>query len=154
MPVINCSLKKVSAERTRTGIENVNVEVKNNIKFLGVNEVSDDFRSDQWKTIAFSFIFFSGVYPDIGKIRMEIEVVAVLEDKVANDYLDNWVDLKRINDETYNIVSNMALTKAQISALALSRDLGLPPPVRLPQPKTKNRDATGSSSKGALADLT
>jgi len=83
--------------------------------------------------LAFTFEFKSIYEPEIGEIIIEGEVIYLLDSKKVKEVLDRWKKESKVEAEILGDVLNAALSKCNIQALIMSRDINLPAPIPLPK---------------------
>ena len=94
---------------------------------------SDAFIKFSWKGGSSTYEFKSKFEPNIGEIVFEGEVMDLEDAKTTEAVLKGWKKDKKLPDELMSVVLNSILAKCNIQALVLSRDMNLPPPLKLPK---------------------
>lgn len=109
------------------------VDISNNVRILSVQKKDMAWSRDDQEGLVFAFEFLSNYEPDMGIIKLEGEVLYLIEKTKAKKVLDEWAKDKKINSEITENVLNTVLTKCNIEALMLSQQINLPPPIPLPK---------------------
>ena len=136
MAIIGSSFTKINAEKKAPAKGKINIS--NNASIKSVEEYPLPGKTTQ-KGLKFTFGFVSKYEPNIGEINIQGNVILLLEAKKGVEVIANWKKDKKLPKEVMTPVLNTALTKCNIQALILSRDIGLPPPIPLPKIKTEQK---------------
>ncbi len=131
--IIGLNFKKLHMEKKRA--VDGKVDINNNVSIKDVEESEFSLGKDRQKGITFLFEFTSKYEPDIGEILFTGELLYLGEPKTNEDILKGWKKGKNVPKEIMTEVVNTILTRCNIEALLLSRDVNLPPPVPLPKVK-------------------
>lgn len=134
MTIIGFNFTKMSAERkpaTNTG----KINISNNVSITNVEEKELAFGKSKQKAIIFTFRFASRYDPAIGSIELIGDMTYVAEPAKVSEIANNWKKDKKLPKEIMTSIINTALSKSNIQALILSRDINLPPPIPLPKVK-------------------
>ncbi len=131
--IIGFNFKKINIEKKNsiTG----KVDINNNVLVKDVKENDFSMGKQKQKGLSFIFEFTSKYEPDIGSLLFEGEVLYLGEAKQNEELLKEWKKSKTIPKELMAEVIDTVLTRCNIEALILSRDINLPPPVPLPKVK-------------------
>jgi hypothetical protein len=108
------------------------VSINNNVGIKNVEETKLNINTAK-KALKLDFEFSSTYDPNIGKILLEGEVIYLIDKDKTEDILKNWKKNKKLDQEMMNSVLNYVLSKCNIEALILSKDMNLPPPIPLPK---------------------
>ena len=136
MTVLGLAFTKLGVEKTGPVQGSVNVQSNANIVSVEKLEVNIGTKKDE----ALKFIFsFTAVYqPNIAKISIDGEVVWLDKPDDVEKIIKGWKKDKKIPKEVMSPVLNTVLSKSNIEALILSRELNLPPPIQLPRVEIKD----------------
>ena len=130
MTVIGFSFNKMLIEKK--GAVKGKVSINNNVGIKNVEETKLNINTTK-KALKMDFEFTSEYEPAIGKILMTGEVVYLVDKDKAPEIVKNWKKNKKIEKDIMTNVLNNVLTKCNIQALILSKDMNLPPPIPLPK---------------------
>jgi hypothetical protein len=130
MGIIGFNFTKFSAERR----ENVGgkVNIKNNLSVQNVEKEDSRILAGDAVGLKVSFEFTSTYEPDLGKISIEANVIALEEKEPGEKILKEWEETKKLPDEFMETALNFMLRRCNIKALIFSEDLNLPLPIQLP----------------------
>ena len=64
--------------------------------------------------------------------------MAVDETDKVKEIIDAWKNKKKIEADVMTPILNNILSKCNIQAILISKEIGLPPPVQLPKVQIKN----------------
>jgi hypothetical protein len=138
MTVVGFNFTKISSERMQIAKGKINI--KNNITITNVDKTDLAFGSSTEAGLLFNFEFKSSYEPNVGEIIMLGDVLYLTDSKKVKEVLDQWKKDKKIPNEIWSDVLNNALSKCNIQALLLSRDINLPPPIPLPKVGVRQKD--------------
>lgn len=112
------------------------VSVSNNIRVTDVTkaEIGKTKKRDGLK---FSFQFDVLYEPGIAKMMWDGEATVVTTSEIVKEELASWEKDKKVSNDLMTGVVNTILTRTNIAALILAREVGLPPPVQLPKVNVK-----------------
>ena len=122
-----------------------NIEVKKDTSFKGKVDIkskvdiADVQASDLFlgknKQQGLKFMFNHSIMyePKFGHIKLSGEVLYIEEEKKIKEILDKWKKEKKVSGDVMTMLLNNILTKCNIEALLLSREVGLPSPIPLPR---------------------
>ena len=130
MTVIGFSFTKMLVEKTNP--VKGKVSINNNVGIKDLEETKLNINTNK-KALKLDFEFSSVYEPNIGKINLEGEVIYLIDKEKAEEVMKNWKKNKKIEQEMMTNVLNQVLTKCNIQALILSKDMNLPPPIPLPK---------------------
>ncbi|MBN2459445.1 hypothetical protein JXB28_04120 [Candidatus Woesearchaeota archaeon] len=130
MTVIGFSFTKMLVDKT--GPVKGKVSINNNVGIRNVEETKLNINTAK-KALKLDFEFSSTYDPNIGKIILEGEVIYLVDKDKTDDILKNWKKNKKLEQEVMNAVLNYVLSKCNVQALILSKDMNLPPPIPLPK---------------------
>ncbi len=135
MTILGIAFTKLGVEKTGPVQGGVNVQSNANITSVDKLDVNIGTKKDE--ALKFTFAFTAVYQPNIAKISMEGEVVWLDKPEDVEKIVKGWKKDKKIPKEVMSPVLNMILSKSNIEALILSRELNLPPPIQLPRVEIK-----------------
>ena len=109
------------------------INISNNISITDVKESDLLLGTENEKGIKFSFAFSSNYEPKIGEIILEGHVLYMANSEKAKIHVAEWKKEKKIDKDVMKSILNSILTKCNIQALLLSKEINLPPPIPLPK---------------------
>jgi hypothetical protein len=131
MAIIGFNFTKLAVERKKQ-IEG-KVNISNNVSIKSIEPSKLALGSVQQNTLRISFLFSSEYQPDVASITLAGDVLYLHEGGDSQKLLQEWEKTKALPPEIMKGVLNHILQKCNIEALLLSKEVALPPPVRLPQ---------------------
>ena len=134
MSIVGLNFKKIAAEK-QNPIKG-KLKVNNNVTILDVKEKPVHFSKEQ-SGVEFNFEFVANYEPDIGYIKLEGEIIIMEDAKKVKEIVEDWNKDKKIEKTLMTKIMNGVLTKSQVQALIISKDINLPPPVNLPKVQAK-----------------
>jgi hypothetical protein len=131
MTIIAFNFTKIIAERASQKLGTVNVKNAVNLKDAQKTKIAIGPQNQEVLRVTFEF---SSTYdPGIGKIAFEGDVIYLDKpDKIANA-AKSWQKDKKLPKEEARVIINYILSKSNIEAIILSRELNLPSPIELPR---------------------
>lgn len=136
MKVAGFNFTKINAIKTGEKAENVNV--KTNINISEIEEIkTEQFKSkEQLLSIKFNY---SIIYePKFAQLDFAGKVIVALDSKQSKQVLKEWED-KKISQEIQLPLFNMIIRKANVKALDLEDEIGLPLYPPLPKLSDKKK---------------
>lgn len=131
MPVLGINFTKINAERK--GALEGKINISNNIIVTDVKK--HDFKLSGQESVRIEFKFTADYNPNIGSIVIEGETIIVDQPKKLEEILAQWKKDKKLPDDILAQVMNNLLTKCNVEALLVGREVGLPPTLNMPKVK-------------------
>ncbi len=113
------------------------ISIKNNVAIKNVEKKEFTFGKNKQTGLRFVFEFVCEYDPKIADITLEGEVIDIQDDKRCDTILAEWKKTKKLEPAMMSNILNQVLSKANIQALILSKDMGLPPPIPMPKVNVK-----------------
>jgi hypothetical protein len=135
MTVLGLAFTKLGVEKT--GPIQGSVNVQSNANIVSVDKLDVNIGTKKEEALKFIFSFTAVYQPNIAKVSIEGEIVWLDKNEEVEKILKGWKKDKKIPKEVMSPVLNAVLTKSNIEALILSRELNLPPPIQLPRVEIK-----------------
>jgi len=139
MAIIGFNFTQVIAEREKPATGKI--EINTNITILDLAEQDLNLKEGKQKAIKFVFQFSTNYSPDIGRIVIKGEVVNLFDAKTADEVLKEFKKDKKVKKEILPGLYSFVLGKCHVEAIAISRDVSLPPPLPMPRVKAKETEA-------------
>ena len=134
MTVISFNFTKISAERTK-GIKG-KLNISNNVSVKDVKSFDLELGKSKERALRFYFKFEAVYDPKIGNIELLGEIVYLGKETEIKEAEKQWKKDKKIPKDIVEGVMSNILSKCNIEALIMSREIGLPPPIPLPKVKS------------------
>ncbi|MEK6916379.1 MAG: hypothetical protein AABW92_01420 [Nanoarchaeota archaeon] len=129
MAIIGFNFKKMTVEKKKSPTGNINI--KNNMTVTKVRQANLNLGANQQKGVEFSFSFHVGYEPDIATIDLEGSVLYVAENKITEEILKKWEKNKELSQELMKEVSLHVVSKCNVQAIVLSKEMQLPPHIAM-----------------------
>jgi len=133
MPILGMNFTKINAERKSPLRGKININ--NNIAITDVKK--QDLKVQNQESAIIEFEFIATYDPNIGEITIKGDTVVVEEPKKIGEILNQWKKDKKLPEDILSQVMNNLLTKCNIEALIIGREVGLPPTLNMPKVKVK-----------------
>jgi hypothetical protein len=134
MAAISLQFDKVNFERKKP-IED-KVSVSNNVRILNVEKIEVG-KTKKRDGLKFSFQFDVLYEPGIAKMMWDGHATVLTSPEIVKEEMESWEKDKKVSNDLMSGVINSILTRTNIAALILAREVGLPPPVQLPKVNVK-----------------
>lgn len=135
MSVIGFNFNKISVERL--GSKSGKLTISNNVGISEIVEAKVPFGNDKTKCVKVNFKFESKYEPKVAEISLEGDVLYMLPADAAASLIDDWKAKKNLSSEAIQPIMNAILSKSNVEALILSKELNLPSPIPLPKVNVK-----------------
>jgi len=135
MTIIGTNFTKITVEKKSAAQGKLNIA--NNVSINNVEEAEIAIGTSKQKTLKFTFEFTAKYEPNIGGIILDGELLFLDKPENIKDVVAEWKKSKKVPKDMMAAILNNILTKCNIEALILSREIGLPPPVQLPRVTVK-----------------
>jgi len=113
------------------------VSISNNVSIESVEKTDIAVGATKQAALRFTFEFVSKFEPKVGEIVLNGELLFLEKPEKITEIVEEWKKNKRVAKEVMAPLLNSILTKCNIEALLLSREINLPPPVQLPRVTVK-----------------
>jgi hypothetical protein len=134
MAIVGLNFKRMLIERKSSAKGKMNI--KNNVSIKNVEKTSLALGKDKQDGLRFEFEFTSDYEPEIGSIVINGDVVDIRDAKVVEETVNAWNKDKKVAPEVMTPILNTVLSKCNIQAIILSKDMSMPPPVPMPKVNT------------------
>lgn len=131
MTIVGFSFTSFDAQKKSQGKGKINIA--NNVTISEVESADLFLGSNKQDGLRFNFIFTSKYDPDVGNISIKGNVLYLEDADKIKKILADWKKDKKIPQDATEEVLNNVLSKCNIQALILSKDLNMPPPIPLPK---------------------
>ncbi|TAL54304.1 MAG: hypothetical protein EPN86_03970 [Nanoarchaeota archaeon] len=131
MGIIGFNFLKMNAERLNPPAGKI--QISNNASIKEVTEAEFNFGKSKQPGVRFTFQFTSQYAPQIANIELTGEVLYTAEQKKCKEVVSSWKKKAKLPPDVITDVLNTIMTKCNVEALLMSRELNLPPPIQLPR---------------------
>lgn len=131
MTIVGFNFTRINVERK--GPVKGKIGIKNNIDIKKVSPTNLTLGKNKEDGLVFSFTYKSIYEPNVGEIVLEGEVLYLLDPKRAKEVLDKWNKESKVEGAILGQVLNSALSKCNIQAVIMSKEINLPSPIPLPK---------------------
>ena len=134
MAILGINFTKIEAER-KAPLKG-KISINNNIAIKEVKK--QDFKIQSQESVKVDFEFVAKYDPNMGHITITGDTVLVNPPEKTKEILDLWKKDKKLPDDVLSVVMNNLLTKCNIEAIIIGREVGLPPTLNMPKVKVKD----------------
>lgn len=131
MPVLGINFTKINAER-KAALRG-KISINNNMIITDVKK--HEFKLPDQESLLVEFEFVAKYDPNIGSITINGETIFVDKPKNIEAFVEQWKKDKKLPDEVLAEVMNNLLTRCNVEALVIGREVGLPPTLNMPKVK-------------------
>ncbi|MFA5141368.1 MAG: hypothetical protein WC471_00140 [Candidatus Woesearchaeota archaeon] len=135
MTVVGFNFNKINVERAKP--LQGKISINNNISIKGVEnkDLSLGSAKQSGLKVAFEYgvVYSNEAKEKLANLDLEGEVLLLEQDAKVKDIVKDWDKSKKLSKEMTMQVLQTALSKCNIQAIILSRDLNLPTPIPLPK---------------------
>ena len=131
MAIVSFSFTKLLAEKKES--KNEKISINNNVSIVNVEEHVLPIGAQRQDALKISFLFTTQYDPNFGTIELHGNLIYLGDAKQLQEVLANWNKNKKLSADMMKDVLTSVLSKCNIQALVMSRDVQLPPPVPLPR---------------------
>ena len=137
MTIVGLQFHKILVEKhaPATG----KVSVNNNVMVKDVEKTDLTFGASKQDVLKFTFEFKASYEPKIATLTFEGTVTYFDKPAIVDELIKNWKKDKKIPPDIMSPILNSILTKCNVEALLLSREVNLPPPIPLPRVKVNQK---------------
>ncbi len=135
MTVVGLNFNKIVVERE--GMPKGKISVTNNIQVKAVEKTDMAVGKVKQNALRFEFEFTAKYEPKIASILLTGTTTYFDAPEKIDELEKSWKKDKKLPKEVMTPVLNHILTKCNIEALLLSREVNLPPPMQLPTVQIK-----------------
>lgn len=137
MAIIGFGFKKISIARDKPASGKVNIN--HNAKIDSVEEAKFKLGTgQQQEALRVTFTFTADYAPEIANINLQGELLWVDKPEQVKSSLDMWSKKKELPSEALVPIYNTVLQRSIMQSLLLTKEMNLPPPIRMPRIKTEN----------------
>ena len=131
MSMLGINFSKIVAER-KAPVRG-QISIKNNIAIKDTKK--QDLKIQDKESVKVEFEFTAKYEPGIGEIIIKGDTVIVDTPEKIKEVLDQWKKDKKLPEDLLAQVMNGLLSKCNIEALVVGREVGLPPTLNMPKVK-------------------
>ena len=135
MTIIATNFTKINVEKS--GAVKGKVSIANNVAIQNVEVTHIAIGASKQDALKFTFEFTAKYEPKIGEILIGGELIFLEKADKVKEIAEGWKKNKNVPKEIMASILNNVLTKCNIEALILSREINLPPPIQLPKVNVK-----------------
>lgn len=135
MAIVGFNFTKMRVERTEA--PKGKLGVKHNVGIKNVEKADFSLGKSNQGGVRFHFEFNINYEPNVGSMLLEGELVDILPEKEAKKLIERWKKEKIIEPKRMENLLNTIYTKCNVQALILSKDINLPPPIKIPRINVK-----------------
>lgn len=136
MTIIGFNFSKISA--TKNSAPKGQISVNRSCKPTNVEEITI---GGGQKALRYEFEFGVQYKPDIAQFDFAGRMVELVKDDEHAEILETWEDKQQLPPKSLERVMNELLNRCHVEALLMAKELGVPPPIKLPSVKVQEKSA-------------
>lgn len=136
MTIIGFNFLKFEAAKIQAAPSG-NVNVSNNVTIKEVKAFEIELGQSKQEGLRFIFEFTTNYEPKVGTLLMEGEVLFMESVEKINAIKELWEKDKKVDPNVMPVLLNQILTKCNLQALVITKDLNMLPPIPLPKVQVK-----------------
>ena len=137
MGVLGLKFNKLVVERLNP--PKGKISVNHNISVTDVDSVDLFLGTAKQLVLKVDFKFTADYAPKIAMIEIDGSLTYFDKPEKVKECVQKWKKDKKMPDEVLNEVLNQIVTKSNVEALFLAREVNLPPPIALPKVQVKQK---------------
>lgn len=131
MPILGLNFDAVHAEKKKE--LKPPLKINTDVEIVGVSKEESFFSSKDESVLRFNFEFSLVFDPkDVAELKLKGHMHFLAKAKDNDKVLATWKKEKKFPPELARQLVNMVLLKANIKALIIGQEVGLPPHIRMP----------------------
>lgn len=142
MTVIGFNFSKISAVRNKAPKGKININ-----RSCKPTSVEETTIGGGQKALRYTFTFSVEYKPEIGSMEFEGTLVEIVNKEEHQAVLDAWSENEQLPPKSLERVMNNLLDRCHVEAILMSKELGIPPPVKLPSVKVSGKDSSSEEEK-------
>jgi hypothetical protein len=136
MAILSFGFNKIAVERK--GPIKGKLSINHNAKINDVKSAEVKLGTSKQPSIRVSFEYTATYDPGVAQIQLAGELVWVDVQANIDKIMQEWEKTKKLPKETMVPIYNRVLQRSVMQALSLSKELNLPPPIKLPRLNPEN----------------
>lgn len=145
MTILSFGFNKINVEK-KTKKNSGSLKIKQGMNISSVKG-SDMVKDSKQKAYVIKFTFQTIYEPDFAKIDLEGELILLVNDKISKELDASWKKNKSLPKSVAVTVFNRILHTSNVESLLLSREVNLPPPMKMPNVNVKEAPAKKKAKK-------
>ena len=129
MKLVGFNFNKISIEKFSNKSEKINAKM--NIEIKEILKIKENVIKSKEDLLAIEFVYNIDYSPEFAKIEFTGTLLLSIDPKEAKEILKEW-EQKKTPKEFRMAVYNIILKKANVKALSLEDEIGLPLHIQLP----------------------
>ncbi len=135
MAIVALNFTKITAEKLKGTKGKINIS--NNVSITEVEKTKLSLGNKSQEGLKLTFMFSSKYEPKLGSIDLLGNLIYLEEQTKIEEILAGWKKEKKLPKDVMKETLNAILSRSNIQALLLSREINMPPPVPMPKVKVK-----------------
>jgi hypothetical protein len=135
MPVITVGFNKILVER-KEDAKGRPLKVSSNVSVKDAVKTELQLGTARQDAVRFSFVFVTKYEPNHAEITLQGDLIFLAPNEKVEAILKEWKKDKKVPKDVMAEVVNNLLSRCNIEALILSREMNLPSPIPMPSVKS------------------
>lgn len=135
MGVVGLQFDKIVVEKF--GPIKGKITVNNNVVLTNVEKADLAIGSAKQNAVKFQFEFTANYEPKLALVSLRGFLTFFDKPDAVKDIVDGWKKDKKVPKDVMSSVLNTVLSRCNVEAMLLAREVNLPPPIPLPKVQVK-----------------
>jgi len=135
MTVVGLQFDKINVEKMKPA--SGKISVNNNVSLKDCEKTDLKFGTTKQNALKITFEFVANYEPKIATITLVGNINYFDKSEKIDEIHKEWKKDKKLPKEVLTPILNSILSKCNVEAMILSREINLPPPVPLPKVQVK-----------------
>lgn len=131
MAILSFSFKKMSIERKKA--PRGKMSIKHNARIEEVDAAKFTVGTQTQQAVRVGFTFTADYSPEIANINLQGELLWVDAPEKVKETLELWSKEQKLPKDAMVPIYNTVLQRSLMQSFSLTKELSLPPPVKLPR---------------------
>ncbi len=131
MTIVGFNFTNIKAEKKANVSGKININ--NNVAIKNLEKIKLPLGSNAQDALKFTFNFLAKYEPNAGEIELTGELIYLDSEKRVGEIEKRWAKEKKIENTLMTELLNHVLSRANIEAILLSREINLPPCIPMPR---------------------
>ncbi len=132
MKLVGFNFTKIAVEKTSDSYKNLKLDTK--IDISTIDSIDSPFFKGEEDLIKVKFVYTIEYQPNIAKIELGGDLLLGVKKTISKGVIEGWKN-KKLPEEFRILIFNLILKKANVKALELEEQIGLP--LHIPMPSLK-----------------
>ena len=145
MTILNFGFNKIIVEKKSNKVTG-QLKIKQGMNLTDVKS-SNMMKDSKQKAFVIKFVFDTVYEPNYANINLEGELILLVDEKTSKALETSWKKTKSLPKDLALSVFNRILHSCNVESLILSREINLPPPMKMPKVQVQDKPPAKKAKK-------